>query len=104
MKKLFILLAFVATSVTAKEPVIAKFKAMCWPLKEFAEEVSKFNEDVVLVGRKDTDKEPPSMYSILYNKEKDTFTIVQFDQTVGCILGVGVNLKFKLEGLKKEDL
>ena len=104
MKKLLLLLALVPLVSMAQEPVVAKFKAICWPYKEFIEQIEDFKEEPIILGLKDIKRELPSFYSILHNKDTGNFTIVQFDENIGCILGVGKNMKFNINGLQKEDV
>jgi len=40
----------------------------------------------------------------LYNRQEDSFSIVQFNKEVGCFISVGKKLKFNIQGLKPEDL
>jgi len=52
------------------------------------EVLKKYGEEPIWFGEDET---ADSKYTITYNKESKTWTFIQFDDKVGCILGYGVN-------------
>lgn len=52
------------------------------------EVLKKFGEEPIWFGEDETDD---SKYTITYNKESKTWTFIQFNDQVGCVLGYGVN-------------
>jgi hypothetical protein len=61
----------------------------CKDSKTLALEVlKKYGEEPIWFGEDET---ADSKYTITYNKETKTWSFIQFNDDVGCILGFGVN-------------
>ena len=86
MKKLLLLLMF-AMPVFAQEQIEMTKLMKCsnaeFVLRHFLE---NYGEEPVWVGK---DKSTNTYITILKNKEKGTWTIVQYDSGVACVLGAG---------------
>jgi len=62
----------------------------CKNTEELAKEVlEKYGEEPVWRGEDDVGD---SKYVITYNKKTKTWTFIQYDDNVGCVLGNGTNL------------
>ena len=74
--------------------------------QEFLKRVEFFEEVPLMVGLREQviKNEAPVLVSVLYNKEEDTFSVVQFNKEVGCFLSSGKSLKFNMQGLKEKDM
>ena len=106
MKKLLLLLLTVPTVIWADEGKTVKFPAYCFTYAEFLKKVEFFEEVPLMVGLREQvlKNEDPVLVSVLYNKEEDTFSVVQFNKEVGCFIAAGTNLKFNMRGLESKDL
>lgn len=102
MKKLLLLLLTVPTVIWA-EGTVVKFPAYCFAYADFIKKIEYFEEVPVMIGIKQESKEKAVVISVLHNPDDDTFSIVQFNNEVGCFLSVGKNLKFNMRGLKPQD-
>lgn len=60
---------------------------ICGPLKDFITGLSKdFKEYPVFLG---ADGKDDSKYSLFVNKDTGSWTIIQFNKTIACLLGTG---------------
>ncbi len=99
------LLLLVPALSWAQDGRLVDFPAYCFIYKDFLKEVDKFQEVPIMIGLKETAKdEQQVVISVLYNRQEDSFSIVQFNKEVGCFISVGKKLKFNIQGLKPEDL
>ena len=87
MKKLLLLL-MLATPVFAQEQVFQLNKPMnCSSAQGLMEYLFKQHGEIpVWVGKESTSG---SYISIVMNKEKGTWTVIQYDAATGCVLGAG---------------
>jgi len=91
MKKLLLLLIFVAPTVFAQEQEIQIFElsrqlkcAKTEDLMNFINE--NFGETMAWVGK---DENNSSFLSIYRNKDTGTWSLIQYDSKIGCYLGSG---------------
>lgn len=89
---LFILMILLSSNVNSasyqkEKPVV------CYDLKELVDKLKNgYNEDVVFVSTNDLYPNPTKI-SIFENRETGTWTIVEYADNIGCVLGVGKNSK-----------
>lgn len=93
MASLFCLLGSIAHANSAFEtskPII------CGPLADVIKELQNEKEETVFTGQSPTGD---SAYALFYNEKSKTFTVVQFNGTIGCVIGLGVEGRFKFKGI-----
>lgn len=90
MKKiaLIVFLCLVAKTTAANEWFQTNKPVTCGPFKEIVETLTKdkFREFPLWIGRSSQDS---SQFSLFYNEKTGSWTLVQYGQTTGCILGIG---------------
>ena len=85
MKKLLLLLLCVPGLVWANEPVIVEKKIACNWVPIVLENLTRdHQEHPVWVGRQDN-----TSYSLFLNTEKSTWTLIQFNREIACVIGAG---------------
>ena len=87
MRKIVFILAMLISSITNAQEVINLVKQMkCsnaqFIMNEFAE---KFGESPVWVGKTANG----THITLLVNKDKKTWTLLEYDASIACVLGVG---------------
>ena len=76
-----------ALALAQQDYVIVEKDVVCGDTKQVLEELYiEYNEKPVWTG-----DEPRSRYSLLVNEKTGSWTLIQFDQTVACVIGSGVN-------------
>jgi len=89
MKKITIayLMGFVTALAHAAPPIVVEKKVVCDNLKTIIESISAdANEVPTWSGRDDTSK-----YILMANTKTGTWTMIQFNDKIACILGAGEN-------------
>ena len=85
MKKILIILLMLPHLVWAQEPVIVEKKIACNWLNLVLENLAeKYQERPVWVGQQDN-----TNYSLLVNPKKSTWTLIQFNKEIACVIGSG---------------
>jgi hypothetical protein len=93
MKKIYVAFLFCLTSTIANAQSRSEFveipkPVLCGPINIILNNLT--NDDIgerpLWAG---TDAFGESNYSIFVNEKKGTFTIIQFNQELGCIIGIG---------------
>ena len=89
---LFCLTSTIANAQTGQEFKQTTKPVICGPLQTIFENLSSedIKENPVWIGK---DQNSPSNYALFVNSKTGTFTIVQFNQEVGCVLGMGAGAK-----------
>jgi hypothetical protein len=104
MKKLLIVLMLLPAVVFADTGKRVPFTAHCFNYNDFIKQMEFFEELPIMVGVSDDPKKDTVIISVTYNKQEDTFSVVQFNKEVGCFLTSGKNMKFNLKGLIKQEI
>lgn len=104
MKKLLIVLMLLPAVVFADTGKRVPFTAYCFNYNDFIKQMEFFEELPIMVGVSDDPKKDTVIISVTYNKQEDTFSVVQFNKEVGCFLTSGKNMKFNLKGLIKQEI
>jgi hypothetical protein len=90
-------LSLLATAAQS-EPFSSKKNIICDDASTLIGEiVREFGETPVWSG---ADPGTNTTYGVLMNPKTGTWTVIQFDGKVGCILGVGIDAKSLLQGSK----
>lgn len=103
MKKFiaFLLSAFIiAVAIAESTPVEIEKKVVCDDTKKIMDTLMKDYQELPVWGGTDE----TTRYGLLINQETGTWTIVQFDKTTTCILGVGENSRAMSFGKTKISL
>lgn len=104
MKNLLLLWLLVPAFAWATEGKSVSFSAQCFNYADFIKKIEFFEEVPIMLGVQENSKDKTVLISVLYNQKDDSFSIVQFNKTVGCFLTVGRELKFNLKGLTPKDI
>lgn len=95
MKTFIFALLFITGTALAQEPVIVEKPLICAKTKELLNGLkNNYKELPVWVG-----SDEKSKYS-LFVSDSGTWTLIQFNENVACILGVGENSKHIFSGPK----
>jgi hypothetical protein len=86
MKKLLVLLMFAAPAFAQEQIEMVKTLKCAQENYVFDLFKEQYGETPVWVGK---DKATNSYITILKNKEKGNWTIVQYDSAIACVLGAG---------------
>ena len=96
---LFCLISSIANAqtVTLQKPVI------CMSVQQLVDELKqKHNETAVLIGEHDMIENVVT--AVYANLEAGTYTVIEMNKNIGCVLSVGKNLKFNVsEPLKSKN-
>jgi hypothetical protein len=96
---LFCLISSIANAqtVTLQKPVI------CMPTQQLVDELKqKYNETAILIGEHDMIENVVT--AVYANLEASTYTVIEVNKTIGCVLSVGKHLKFNVsEPLKSKN-
>lgn len=85
MAPLFCLISSIAGAQTqTAKPVL------CFPIDVLLKEIREVGEEPQWMG---TSTDGESRYLLLVNKKDNSWTFIQFNGTLGCVLGVGTNSK-----------
>lgn len=85
MKKILILLCMIPHLAWGQEPVIVEKKIMCNWLNLVLENLAEnYQERPVWVGQQDN-----TAYSLLVNPKRGTWTLIQFNKEIACVIGSG---------------
>ena len=84
-------------SVARSEPFTGKKNITCDDTSTLINALVEYGENPVWSG---TDSETKTTYGILMNSKTKTWTIIQFDSKIACVLGVGEEAKSLLSGSK----
>ena len=97
MRKLELAFLFcLAGSIAYAAPIERRKVVMCDSVEVvFRTVFEEFNEQPVWYAK---DLPTPTQYIITANAEQDTWTLIQFDDTQACVLGVGTGSKFPIIG------
>ena len=103
MKTIAILLTLsLLATVARSEPFSSKKSIVCDDATTLIGEIVKeFGETPVWSG---LDTETKTTYGILMNPKTNTWTIIQFDSKIACVLGVGEEAKSLIHGSKNVNL
>ena len=104
MKKLLLLLILLPSMALANSGKRVPFTAHCYNYDDFVKQMEFFEELPIMFGVSDDPKKDTVIISVTYNKQEDTFSVVQFNKEVGCFLTSGKNMKFNLKGLIKQEI
>ena len=78
-----------ALAVAQQDYVIVEKKVVCGEVKQVLEELFvQYNEVPIWTG-----DESDTRYSLLTNEQTRSWTLIQFDKTVACVIGGGTNSK-----------
>jgi hypothetical protein len=78
-----------ALAVAQQDYVIVEKKVVCGEVRKVLQELFvQYNEVPVWSG-----DESGTRYSLLTNEQTRSWTLIQFDETVACVIGAGVNSK-----------
>ena len=97
MRKLQMVFLFcLASSIANAAPIERRKVVMCDTVETvFRTVFEEFNEVVVWYAK---DLPTPTQYVITASTKDDTWTLIQFDNTQACVLGVGTGSKFPIIG------
>jgi hypothetical protein len=97
MRKLQMAFLFcLASSIANAAPIERRKVVMCDTVETvFRTVFEEFNEVVVWYAK---DLPTPTQYVITASTKDDTWTLIQFDNTQACVLGVGTGSKFPIIG------
>jgi hypothetical protein len=85
-----------ASSIANAAPIERRKVVMCDSVEVIFRTVfEEYKEKPVWFGK---DIPTPTQYVITANVEQDTWTLIQFDDTQACVLGVGTGSKFPIIG------
>ena len=85
-----------ASSIANAEPIERRKVVMCDAVETiFKTLFEEFHEEPVWFAK---DSPTPTQYIITANAKEDTWTLVQYDNTQACVLGVGTGSKFPIIG------
>lgn len=101
--KTIVAFLFCLSSTVANAQIGPEFRqipkmVICGPVQVILKGLADkdINEKPLWLGKDESDK---SDYAIFVNPETGAFTIVQFTQSIGCILGIGYSSQtFQLKG------
>ncbi len=95
MKKILALLLLVPGFSLAQEPIVADKSVVCSQTKVVLEALREiYKEEPIWLG-KGNDR---SRYSLFVNPKNGAFTLLQFNDEIACIIGVGessINIPIK---------
>lgn len=89
MKKFILAPLFCLTSSIAGAQVEVQKPVFCFPLEQLLKEMKEVGDEPRWMG---TSIDGKSQYLLVVNKDK-TWAIIQFNEKLGCVLGVGENSK-----------
>jgi len=90
MKKLFFLLALLCAFNAHSQNTLDK-PVVCMPAKTlFSTLAQKYKEKLYWIGKTESED---SKFALLVNTETNSWTIVEFNKDLACILGNGVDYK-----------
>ena len=76
-----------AESIAIDKPVI------CMPVKILLSNLKdKFGEEPMVVGHQENTDITMAVY---VNQQKGTFTLIEFDDQIGCVLSAGKNVRYR---------
>jgi hypothetical protein len=87
IKKIMMALLFCLTSSIAGAQVEVPKNVMCFPIDQLLKEIRSLGDEPQWAGVAPDGK---SQYLLVVNKDK-SWALIQFNEKLGCILGVGVN-------------
>lgn len=87
---------FCLTSSIASAQIETKKPVLCFPINELLKEIKLVGEEPIWTGPS-TDGD--SVYALLVNKKDNTWTIIQFSEKMGCVLGMGKKSKLVFKGV-----
>lgn len=97
MKKLVIAASlFCLISSIAGAQIETKKPVLCFPVNELLKEIKSVGEDPIWMG---SSTEGESVYALLVNKKTNDWTLIQFSDKLGCVIGVGKDSKLVLVGV-----
>lgn len=99
MKKTLILLLTLLSFYVLAEPITKNKRVICDDTTTLLNEMvnGEYKENPVWSG---LDSETGTKYGVLMNSKTGTWTIIQFDETMACVLGVGEDAKSLMIGSK----
>ena len=96
MRLLALAFLFCLNSVANAEPIERRKVVICDAVdKVFRTVFEEFKEKPVWFAK---DIPTPTQYVITANAEQDTWTLIQYDDTQACVIGVGTGSKFPIIG------
>jgi hypothetical protein len=89
--KYFLFLALLISSLVAAQPIIIQKPVTCVDAKTLLQGLmgSDYKETPVWLGVEPGAEVPK--YSVFVNPQTKTWTIIQFNDTIACVLGTGTN-------------
>lgn len=85
-----------ASSIANAAPIERRKVVMCDKVETvFRTVFEEFEEEPVWYAK---DIPTPTQYIITASAKNDTWTLIQFDDTQACVLGVGTGSKFPMSG------
>jgi hypothetical protein len=85
-----------ASSIANAAPIERRKVVMCDTVETvFRTVFEEWKEKPVWVAK---DLPTPTQYVITANADADTWTLIQYDSTQACVLGVGIGSKFPIIG------
>ena len=100
MKKLALAFLFCCTSTLANAQIFdSKTTIRCGETNYILTNLAggEIEEYPIWVGTSDTSKTSKTSTMIMVNNSTQTWTVIQFDKKIACVLGVGEGFKFKKE-------
>jgi hypothetical protein len=83
MKKLLLCVLLLPTLVHPS-PIQIEKEVICDDIKTVVATLMKFKETIVWTGKDDSSK-----YALLANDQTGTWTLLQFDSNIACVIGAG---------------
>lgn len=95
MKKLIVAFLFCLTSLIANaEGFVLNKPVICVDLQSLLKSLTETHIELpIMLGKDSSDS---SKYSLFINQKTGTWTFIQFDDDVACIIGVGTSAVLKL--------
>lgn len=95
MRKLLFLLSVFSISVFAQpDKVTVPMNIPCFPTKTLMAQLKdKFGEEPMFMG--DPMEEEEVKTAVFVSQSNNTYTIVQFDSRIACVLSIGNNVKYR---------
>jgi hypothetical protein len=103
MRILLMAFLFCLTSSIANAQVTVQKPIICVPAQQLVGELqTQYHEKPILIGEHGTLENVATV--VFANLEAGTYTVVEIDKNIGCIISVGGNLKFNIsEPLKSKN-
>ena len=86
-------MALVCSTVSATAQVNTQKTVVCFPVKTLMAELKKYGEEVMVIGRNSSLEDV--IVSVFVSQETATFTIVEMDREIGCVISMGDKVHYR---------